>query len=682
MESPISRRTEIVLIIIILLLAGILRLSWPGLTEFKADEARLLALALEMAEGNGIARRGISSSVGFPNFPMSVWLYAIPVYLWSHVYSATIFTGLLNTLAVLGCYWFTRRYWGIIAALNATIMLAVSPWAIIYSRKIWAQNLLPLFVMLWGISAALTFVERRQRFIWFHLLALAIAVQIHLAAAALIPATLIFLIIFWRRMNWKYVLIGAGLALLTTVPFLIYLWQNWSQGDIVGMLASNTAVRVLDLDALRHTLLISLGTDIHSLAGPEAFADYLKLVPDITLIYWLWGVLILGGTAWLIWNIGRLKIRDWRTKQPTNLQSPGNQGLYTNLSRSQIEVGLILLLWLWLPPLFFTWRSTAVFPHYFIVTYPAQYIIAGAFFAWLISRFTPYVSRFTPHANRLTAVTGWTTLLLTAVAQLWLWGTLLNFLGQRATPGGFGTPLAMQLTAVEEARTALQTSSAAEVLIAGKGEAPDMSDFPAIYDTLLRDVPHRFVDVTQSALFPEMAAVVLLEPGVNQLAGLYEETAVNHTTIPLRQNEAPLYILTLPPAAAPTPDVTFEPSHLFANWVNLYGYDDLAITGETAVWQIYWGTGGNPDPVDYHFFNHLLDANEERIAQADGAAYSPAQWRAGDIVISRFDLPWPEGERPYMIRTGMYIYPSLESVPLLDVAGNPYTDAIEIPGIE
>ncbi|MEJ2752795.1 MAG: hypothetical protein P8169_09010, partial [Chloroflexota bacterium] len=90
---------ELMLFAAILLLAGILRMAEPGLTEFKADEARLLSLAYEMAEGE-LALRGISNSVGLPNFPASVWLYALPAAIWPHPYAATIFTGVLSTLAV------------------------------------------------------------------------------------------------------------------------------------------------------------------------------------------------------------------------------------------------------------------------------------------------------------------------------------------------------------------------------------------------------------------------------------------------------------------------------------------------------------------------------------------------------------------------------------------------------
>jgi 4-amino-4-deoxy-L-arabinose transferase-like glycosyltransferase len=127
--QDVSRRREITLLVAILLLAGVLRLAWPGLTEFKRDEALLMARALEMVDTGHIAVRGISSSVGFPNFPASVWIYALPLAIADHVYSATLFTGLLNLLAVLGGWWLARRYWGQTAALAASLLFAVSPWA-------------------------------------------------------------------------------------------------------------------------------------------------------------------------------------------------------------------------------------------------------------------------------------------------------------------------------------------------------------------------------------------------------------------------------------------------------------------------------------------------------------------------------------------------------------------------
>ena len=63
-NRTVSRRVEFLLLAVVLLLTAVLRTSFPGLTEFKADEARLTLLALEMAEGSAFHLRGISSSVG------------------------------------------------------------------------------------------------------------------------------------------------------------------------------------------------------------------------------------------------------------------------------------------------------------------------------------------------------------------------------------------------------------------------------------------------------------------------------------------------------------------------------------------------------------------------------------------------------------------------------------------
>ena len=65
----------------VIALAAAVRLARPDLTEFKADEGRLLTLALQAAAGD-VPLHGIASSVGFPNAPLSVWLYALPLLFW------------------------------------------------------------------------------------------------------------------------------------------------------------------------------------------------------------------------------------------------------------------------------------------------------------------------------------------------------------------------------------------------------------------------------------------------------------------------------------------------------------------------------------------------------------------------------------------------------------------------
>jgi hypothetical protein len=694
MRMHLPRHREWLLVALILLLAGGLRLGWPGLTEFKADEARLLALSFEMVEERRPALRGISSSVGLPNFPVSVWLYALPLLLWPHVYAATLFTGLLNTLAAAGCYALVRRYWGVGAALAATLMLAVSPWAVIFSRKIWAQNLLPLLVLGWGAGALLALVEKRPKFILLHFVCLALAVQTHLAAVALVPATAVLLLIFWRRLDWRQVGLGVGLAAATVIPFLLYLGRHSEQVGLGrGVVVERTGR--FSLDSFRHVAQLSLGQDIHSLAGPAAFQDYLAMVPGGTAVHWIWGLLILGGVGYLAWQV-------WR-----------------NWGQVQAEAGLVVLLWLLIPPLFFLWHNTPIYIHYFIATLPAQYVAAGIGLSALVTYSPAHIkqlrgdtlrtrrvsrrkaekkiaatkakpiqpNRLLPVASQLRTtdyalrIIGGTVFLTTIILQLWLIVGLLAFVGQRATPGGFGTPVAQLLAAANEAERLLVETNAAEVLLVGPGDRPELDEFPAMYELLLRDVAHRFVDVTEGAVFPVETAVVLLDnreqPGIGPL---YEAAASQQQTIPLRPGEGVLTVLALPGGAAPTPDVAFDEIYLLANWVIFLGYSGPQTADPDHVWWwLHWRTADGPSPHQTHVFNHLLDGSGHRVAQADAPAFRPDQWRAGDVVVSQFLLPWPaEGERPFTIRTGIYYYPSIEPVLLLDVAGNPYTDAVEI----
>jgi 4-amino-4-deoxy-L-arabinose transferase-like glycosyltransferase len=636
--TSIPRRTELLWLIVIVAVGGLLRLGWPGLTEFKADEARLLTLALDLVEGIGFPLRGIDSSVGVPNPALSVWIYSLPLLAWKHVISATLFTGLLNTLAIIGCWWFARRYWGALAGLAAALMFAASPWAIFYSRKIWAQNLLPFFVVVWIVSAGLALVERRPRAIILHFVSLAILVQIHFSTVALVPASLLFLILFRRRLRWRMVLIGGGLAIVLLVPFLVYLVRDaGGLGTLTGAVQASEART--DLGGWRYTWLISTGQEIHSLAGAEAYEDYLTRVPDIGSLQTVWGAMILVGLGWLAWRALRRK---------------GEQAA---------EAGALVLIWALAPALVFTRHSFPLFPHYFITTFPAQYIAAGVAVTALGSR---------------VRWMGWVLLGASSAAQVGVWVALLVFLNTHGTPGGFGTPLRAQLEAVELAKKVMVEEGAAEVLVAGTGEDPLVDENAAVHAVLLRSISHRFVDVGHSAVFPAEPAVVLLHPSGGALAGIYLAASSRIERVTLREGEGSIVILALPSPGRPPASFSFTEPNYLANGVTLLGYDSPVELEGAIRWQIHWQTG-TPSEADYHFFNHLLRSDGQRVSQADAPAFSARQWHAGDEVISRFTLSKPAGPAHSLsMRTGMYTYPAVENVPVLDIAGNPCADGVEV----
>ncbi|MBZ0292727.1 MAG: hypothetical protein K8L99_09225, partial [Anaerolineae bacterium] len=160
---------EIGALALLLLLGALLRFGWPGVTSFAFDEARLSLISLQMARGGQFAFLGMPSSVGVPNLPAAAWIYAVPYAISPDPLLASLFSGLLSLLGVLGLWWLARHAWGPWAALIAALFLAASPFSALYARSVWAQNLLAPLAVAWGISAYLGVVRRSRWAVALHI---------------------------------------------------------------------------------------------------------------------------------------------------------------------------------------------------------------------------------------------------------------------------------------------------------------------------------------------------------------------------------------------------------------------------------------------------------------------------------------------------------------------------------
>jgi hypothetical protein len=118
--------------------------------------------------------------------------------------------------------------------------------------------------------------------------------------------------------------------------------------------------------------------------------------------------------------------------------------------------------------------------------------------------------------------------------------------------------------------------------------------------------------------------------------------------------------------SAVIPGLEFSTPHTLANGVRLAGYQPVP-SKDGLRWNLYWSVG---DAVskNFHFFNHLLDAAGETLGQSDLPAFPADQWRPGDRVISFFFAPLVA--QPATLRVGMYTYPGVENVPVVDGYGN------------
>jgi 4-amino-4-deoxy-L-arabinose transferase-like glycosyltransferase len=633
-----SRRYGLLLILIVCLGAW-LRLGDPGLTEFKRDEANLSQLALDLVRGESFAWLGIVSSVGIPNSPMSVYLLAIPYAFSSSPLLATQFIGLLNLVGLLLVAVLAQRYYGDGVSLLATLLYAVSPWAIIYSRKIWAQDMLPPFIVGTVFLALLALVERKRWAGWLCLPMLVITAQIHYSAVLLVIPLAILLLIHRTgipRTFW----FGLIPAALLCIPFLIGLLgadllnpariQQVLENQV--NVSENANLPAWNASAIQYTALTISGTDIHSLTGPQVFREFLASLPDL---YPLFNALSLGlllGTLWLL-------VRAWRLRD----------------QRRSVDIALLSLLLT--PIIAFSIPWTTVYPHYFILLMPAAFLIIAVASVDLGG----WLARWRP-IQRVYTFLGLLLVIVILAGQLVYWSRLTDTLATRFTPDGFGTPVSYLMTV----RQAVLARQPGQVVARVGGSAIGLEGEPTVWNFLLADLPLvRFTDDRTLLLYSAT-------PGVLLTAGCVGETRGQQ--FPLREPAEGCYAvgelpeqmtLVLPTAPQWSNGVRM---HLSA-WDTASGC--LALT-----WSV-----SQPASVDYFFKVHLMGSTGARVAVADGPAWPGRYWRAGDVLQSRYcasadvDLSTVKG-----VQLGMYTYDGVNfgNVDVLDALGNPAGQSIEM----
>jgi hypothetical protein len=646
---PLSRK-EWLLLIALVLLAAVLRVGWPRLTEFKFSEARLEALALELTREGHLPLVGVPSSAGFDHSPISVYLY-FPAFLFTaDPIPATIYGGLANVAAVALCWWLARRWpgGGRWAAMVAALLFAVSPWSVAFSRKIWQVAFVPLLTLAFmGLMASALVGGRRWHLTWA-LAIYALLVQVHPSAVSLALVLVLWLIVFRQQVRLGPLVVGGVVGLLTAVPFLTHQVQSgWPVVAAYRALPDAT----WDLTAVRLAWEMVTGRGIHALAG-DAY-PLLRFVPQLGWFFNLVGWVTIGAVLGLAWRL----VKGWGDENPDR--------------RVAARIDLILLSWLLIPILSNLRHNMALHLHFFALVAPAAYLLVGraaealGHGAW---------SRTGPWGQAL-KITGLTALGVVALAQVVALGLMARFVASHNTSNGFGVSLGRYMAVADKAVAMAATSEAAELLVVGPGDSVVVDEIPAIFDVLLRErMAYRFVDGDSTALFPSHRTVTLLSPKPGEASVWYEAWPLHEA------GEG--YRLAVLDGSWPQHGLEPVPGpRMLENGIELQNYAWEAPT-ETAggpfwlLWQVLWLS-----PDDTHFFVHMLDEGGQVWGQGDAVGYPTANRRKGDRALSKFYIiprRSASAGSQQRARIGMYLYPELVNIPVIDGQGNRVGDAVVV----
>ncbi|RME33544.1 MAG: hypothetical protein D6793_09630, partial [Thermoflexia bacterium] len=258
-----------------------LRVAWPTLVEFKLDEATTVRHALAIAWNGDRPLVGMGSSVGMANLPLTFYLTALPLRIWSDPVAAVLFIGLLNGLAVPACYWLGRTYFNRTVGWIAAYLFAVNPWAILLGRKLWPK-VLPLVIMALMGSLMATFIHRRRWAPVGAFAALAALVGLQLEGIAFIPIVALAPFLYGKEVSGRPLLVGIAVFLLALAPYgihdALHGWPNLR--DFGGFLRQESH---FSWDALRYAFVLTGSAGIHTMAG-SLYPDYQAGLPRL---WWL-----------------------------------------------------------------------------------------------------------------------------------------------------------------------------------------------------------------------------------------------------------------------------------------------------------------------------------------------------------------------------------------------------------
>jgi 4-amino-4-deoxy-L-arabinose transferase-like glycosyltransferase len=666
-NKPKIRQTGTYLLVLaILLLAAALRLTRLDLAEFKSDEAGIAREALKLVYEGQFPVVGPSSSQGPAHPPLQIYLMALPFSVTQDPRLAVAVVALIHTAAVVMVYWLGARFFSRRVGLIAATLFAVNPWAIYYARKMWTQNW-PLATTLFFFSLLLLIVERRSWALLGAGLALIALVGTHLGGLAFVILLILVLLLFRSRVERRPFLLGILIFVLSALPYLHYdathQWEN-----LRGFFDLGAGQAAVDLDAARFVAWLSSGFHYQDLAGAR-HAQFLDGLPNLRWLDVIEMALLGAGLIYLVARVIRQALS-------------GRQAWGQDAGRD-----VVLLLWLLVPVTLQTRHAQPVYPHYFILVYPAQFLVIALLLSdgltWLESRFDRRVSRW--FAVGLVVV-----VMAIGAWQIYLEQNFTRFIAQHDTPNGYGPAAGPLVATASAAKEAL--GDGAEIVVVSEGDNPIWDNLPSAFDVLLpRDLPHRFVNGQKALVFPQGPTIYIVTPAMEEESATLEGQAgavlIKQVAAPgenafwvLRRENKSRDDVTEGMTPLPTPRRLANGVEHLATSIG----GSLQPGGTVEVTLAWWLDGPPPQDVDYHAFAHLVDTNGERFGQHDMSSFATTSWQTGDLVLTRFqieiDSNAPAGE--YWIRLGMYGYPDIVNVPVVDAAGNPVADAVTVGPID
>lgn len=279
------RFTSMFWILLIFLVSSVFRIFFMDLIEFKADEANTIFQIEQFFDSPYLIQRGLISGIGVHNLPLFSYLM-VPIATFSrHPQYLSFIIALINTILVAIFYLFVRKYYGHLTAVFAAIFLAFSPWGVIFSRKIWAQDLIFLLFLplLWLLHELI--IKKNIKVTLPIFVLLMFLLQLHGSGLFLLVATFVIFLTLRVKVDIKSVLVGTSLGLIPSIPYLLF-QLNSGCPDCEAFLEYQNSIRSFDIYNLIRPFQVMNGLGYHFVLGAD-YANFASTFPLTNLLKYI-----------------------------------------------------------------------------------------------------------------------------------------------------------------------------------------------------------------------------------------------------------------------------------------------------------------------------------------------------------------------------------------------------------
>lgn len=346
--------------VLILAAAAFFRLDLLNLAEFKGDEAGTSFIVRSLVQQGRVPFLGPPLTTGGHDGPFYYYLLAIPFAVSTDPVVASAFVAVLNLIGIVVTFMFAKEFFGRRVALLAVAFDAMSPFSILFSRKIWNPDVVFPFAIV-ALYCLYSFVVRKKSaYIIPLFVTYALLVQIHSVALLLGPVVLFFLVKFRSQTKPAHLLAAVLLSLLVLSPMLYGLASGGAGegGAAVTVLRSFGA---LDPRSIADVSAITGGTGFGYILGSSA-GQFFPMVFDVNQLLPAESVCLLIGMFYVLYRSRR---------------DPFGEGVKYSLLFAWVAVPTLVLL-LFNPPF--------LLPHEVTMLLPANFLVVAVFFDALLSK--------------------------------------------------------------------------------------------------------------------------------------------------------------------------------------------------------------------------------------------------------------------------------------------------------